>query len=116
LDDDILLEKDACALSFREDLITKDFFPFAGKAYCEDLFHSHHRKLKGIRSWIVTTTKVFTDEPVSRLSKEIVEKEIAIRRYYVDLSHGPRWRLFIYEIFCRIRSFLYSLRKEPTDK
>ncbi|MDB5211058.1 MAG: hypothetical protein JWQ30_1885 [Sediminibacterium sp.] len=104
----------ACALSFRDELITDDYFPFTGKAYCEDLFHSYYRRIKGIRSWIVTNTRVYTDEPVSRLDKEIVNKEIEIRRYYVKLVNGPRWRLFIYEVFCRARSFFYSLTKKPS--
>jgi hypothetical protein len=98
----------ACVLSFRDELITEDFFPFPGKAYCEDLFHSYFRKRKGTKLWIATRVRVYTEEPVSRLAREIVDKEIPIRRYYVKLTDGPQWRLRIYEGFCRVRSYFNS--------
>lgn len=34
-----------CVLCFREDLIKEDYFPFAGKAYSEDIIHSFLRKI-----------------------------------------------------------------------
>lgn len=101
----------ACVLAHRNELITEDYFPFSGKAYCEDILHSFFKKQKGTRLWVATRVRVFTDEPASRLSKKIVEKEIPIRRYYVSLSNGPMWRLYIYETFCRLRSFFYSFTK-----
>jgi hypothetical protein len=104
----------ACALAHKNELVTEDYFPFPGKAYCEDILHSFFKKQKGTHLWIATRVRVLTDEPVSRLSKEIVNKEIPIRRYYVTLNNGPMWRLYIYEAFCRARSFFYSLtNKEP---
>lgn len=102
----------ACALAYKNELITEDYFPFKGKAYCEDILHSFFKKQKGTRLWIATRVRVFTDEPMSRLSRDIVDKEIPIRRYYVSLSNGPMWRLYIYETFCKLRSFFYSFTKE----
>lgn len=32
----------------RENLVKRDFYPFNGKAFCEDLYHSHYLKKKGI--------------------------------------------------------------------
>jgi hypothetical protein len=101
----------ACVLAYKNELVTEDYFPFPGKAYCEDIIHSFFKKQKGIRLWVATKVKVFTDEPVSRLAMEIVDKEIPIRRYYVSLSNGPMWRLYLYERFCKLRSFFYSLNK-----
>ncbi|NCI49046.1 glycosyltransferase [Sediminibacterium roseum] len=97
-----------CVLAYKDDLVTENYFPFKGKAYCEDILHSFFKKQKGTRLWVATRTRVYTDEPASRLSRAIVDKEIPIRRYYVSLSNGPMWRLFIYETFCKIRSFFYS--------
>jgi len=97
-----------CVLSFKENLVLEDFFHFTGKAYCEDVYHSFFRKQAGTRSWVVTQVKVFIEEPEPEFSKHAVEKVIAIRRYYLKLIHGPQWRLFLYEIFCRIRSKFYA--------
>lgn len=41
-----------CVACFREDLITEDFYPFNGKAYFEDLIHSHLRRGKGLNHWV----------------------------------------------------------------
>ena len=101
-----------CVLSFREDLILTDFFPFTGKAYCEDIFHSYYRTLAKTNSWVVTNVKVYIDEPIPEFSKGIVEKVIAIRQEYLKLIQGPKWRLFLYETYCRIRSMLSKVYKE----
>jgi hypothetical protein len=95
-----------CVLSYKEDLVFDQFFPFTGKAYCEDVFHSYYRSLAKTKSWVVTGVKVFIDEPIPEFKKEVVEKVIAIRRKYLQLIDGPQWRLYFYELFCRIRSRL----------
>ncbi|MBV9988354.1 MAG: glycosyltransferase family 2 protein [Chitinophagaceae bacterium] len=97
-----------CVLSFREDLVLEDFFPFSGKAYCEDVIHSFYRTRMGITSWVATRIKVFIDEPEPEFSRNIVDKVIDIRRYLLKLTGGPAWRLGIYEAFCKLRSFLYT--------
>jgi glycosyltransferase involved in cell wall biosynthesis len=100
-----------CVLSFREDLVTEDFFPFTGKAYCEDIFHSYHRKLRGLKLWVVIRIRVYIEEPVPEFSKEAIEKVIAIRRHFLGLIDGTKWRLSLYELFCRIRGNIYSSKK-----
>lgn len=99
----------ACALCFREDLVLDDYFPFEGKAYCEDIFLSYYRSQAKLKSWVVTKTKIFTVETPPDYSIETVTKTIAIRRYYLQLIHGRQWRLFLYETFCILRSRIYSL-------
>ncbi len=97
-----------CVLSFKDDLILEDFFPFTGKAYCEDVYHSFFRKQAGTKSWVATRVKVFIEKPEPEFSKLAVEKVITIRRYYLSLISGPQWRLFLYETFCRLRSRFYK--------
>ena len=97
-----------CVLSFREELITKDFFPFTGKAYCEDIFHSYYRAQAGIISWVAKEIRVYIEEPVPEFNKAAVDKVIAIRRNFIRLSNGPKWRLSIYEWFSRIRGAIFT--------
>ena len=97
-----------CVLSFKEDLVLEDFFPFMGKAYCEDLYHSFFRRQAGTRSWVAAKVKVFIEKPEPEFSRQAVEKVITIRRHYLTLIKGPKWRLFLYEIFCRLRSRFYE--------
>ena len=35
-----------------KDLVMEDYFPFEGKAYCEDLIHSFFLKKKGLKLYI----------------------------------------------------------------
>lgn len=37
-----------CVLHFRDNLVKENFFPYPGKAYCEDLLHSYHLMKKGV--------------------------------------------------------------------
>ena len=98
-----------CVLAYKEDLILADFFPFAGKAYCEDVIHSYFRRAANNRLWVACGVRVHIEEPEPEFSKGAVEKIIQIRRYYLKLIHGPQWRLSVYELFCKIRSAVYSV-------
>lgn len=97
-----------CVLSFRQDLVLNDYFPFEGKAYCEDIFLSYHRSLANTRSWVTTKIKIFTAETPADFSRKTVKKIIAIRRHYLRLIHGPQWRLFLYERICLLRSWFHT--------
>lgn len=98
-----------CVLSFREDLVLEDYFPFEGKAYCEDLFLSYYRSKMHLKSWVAPRIKIFTELTPPEYDIQTVEKVIAIRRVYLKLTGGPQWRLWLYDIFCRMRSRIYSL-------
>ena len=100
-----------CVLSFREDLVLNDFFPFPGKAYCEDVIHAYFRTAADKTSWVATGVRVYIDEPKPDLNREAVKKIIKIRRYYLQLTDTSQWRLFLYESFCRIRSKLHHLKE-----
>jgi glycosyltransferase involved in cell wall biosynthesis len=86
------------------DLVLQDFFPFEGKAYCEDVFHSFYRALAHTKMWVAINVKVYIDEPIPEFGKTAVEKVIRIRKKYLSLINRPGWRLFFYEFFCRMRS------------
>jgi len=98
-----------CVLAYKDDLILADFFPFAGKAYCEDVIHSYFRRAADNRLWVACGVRVHIEEPEPEFSKSAVGKVIQIRRYYLNLIHGPQWRLSVYELFCKIRSAVYSV-------
>ena len=42
-----------CVMHFRDNLIKENYFPYKGKAYCEDLLHSHHLIKKGVSLKVV---------------------------------------------------------------
>jgi glycosyltransferase involved in cell wall biosynthesis len=63
-----------CVLSYREDLVVDDFFPFEGKAYCEDVIHSYFRRIKGTQLWVASGIKVYIEEPEPEFSRNAVKK------------------------------------------
>jgi hypothetical protein len=70
-----------CVLTRRADLITDDFYPFSGKAYCEDLLHSRLRQNRGITQAVSINLAVVIDNPTG---------ELTLRQLY-PLTIG-RWR------------------------
>jgi len=91
-----------CVLSFKNDLIRDSFFPFPGKAYCEDNIHSLLRKGKGIRHWVVPDARCAIEVPKSDFPDAAWRGSTMARLYCTRLSHGSRWRAEIYSAFLRL--------------
>lgn len=70
-----------CILHRRENLIFEDFYPYAGKAYAEDLLHSFLLSEKGIRFWVVkgAQCQIEVDALPRQLSDAL--RESRARRY-----------------------------------
>lgn len=97
-----------CVLCFKDDLITEEFFPYSGKAYCEDLIHSFLRTKRGIRLWVIPSAKCSIDAPISELGTPFISAQFQARRYFVKLSGGSVWRLAICEFFSALKQALSS--------
>lgn len=52
-----------CVLHHKNNLVTHNFFPLGGKAFCEDLFHSMILKGKGIYFFVVKEACIGLEEP-----------------------------------------------------
>ena len=76
-------------LSF-EDIISENYFPFKGKAYCEDLIHSFLLKKKGIKLFLSNQIS-FNTEIISyrslnlRSFRQLIFNDFKIRNYYRKL-------------------------------
>ena len=51
----------------KKDCLDYDYFNLPGKAYCEDLIHSHHLKKNGLKLYI--TNQIFFKTPVKSYRK-----------------------------------------------
>jgi hypothetical protein len=85
-----------CVVCHREDLITEAFFPFTGKAYCEDLVHSLLRRNRGIRLRVLAGAYCMTPAAPLSFSWSSVQSEIQARIYVVKLSGGKLWRMVLW--------------------
>jgi glycosyltransferase involved in cell wall biosynthesis len=95
-----------CVLSYKEDLITENFFPNKGKAYCEDFIHSYLRSVKGIQHWVVPEAECLISFPEAVASRDEKLASVKARRYFVDISRRSLIRLKMYEFFSWIVSII----------
>lgn len=51
-----------CVLQYRSNIINFNYFPFNGKAYCEDIYHSMYLTEKGINLYFHNTARIWLSE------------------------------------------------------
>lgn len=92
-----------CVIHFRENLVTENFFPYEGKAYCEDLLHSHHLTKKGVRLKVNLSAHCSL-ENVSTASYGIkafiktISADYRVKKYFVRLSSRSYLRMHLYYV------------------
>jgi hypothetical protein len=92
-----------CVMHHRENLIEEDFYPFEGKAFCEDLYHSHFLKKKGV-DLLVEPRAVCWFEPVPAT-------DFGLRDFFRDLRCDHRARRHFVRLTSRslVRMHLHYL-------
>lgn len=94
-----------CVLSYREDLIQENFYPFAGKAYSEDVIHSLLRRKRGITHAVILRATCRTGSQPFTLDVRSIKADMRARMYVVQLGSGKVWRLlawFAFDHFKRV--------------
>ena len=92
-----------CILHRRENLIVKNYYPFSGKAYAEDLFHSLLLKEKGVI--LVRSGKAICDLDFTSSSYQGIVKQIEL---YIDYCRAMR-KLIRSSQRSRFRFYLFIL-------
>jgi glycosyltransferase involved in cell wall biosynthesis len=98
-----------CVLHRRENLILKDFYPYKGKSYCEDLIHSFLLRQAGVGLYVNTNAKC-TAFLISRpsLINELVP-DFKIRLYFVNIAGLSKVRMLIHYVMYIIRSIAVNI-------
>jgi hypothetical protein len=87
-----------CVLCMRQDLVTDNYFPFPGKAYCEDVIHSVLWRRKGVSLFILAKIYCCIDAVVPIDDSQAIKADYRARKYLVDLNGGSRWRCLLYTL------------------
>jgi len=92
-----------CVMHETKNLIMDNFYPFAGKAYSEDMFHSHFINNKDIQMIISNEAKIFVDFPIlsmKNFSILVKEQFYAFRAHsaYVKLADKSLLRFLLFSI------------------
>jgi len=92
-----------CVLCYQNELVTESFYPFDGKAFCEDLVHSLLRRERGTQLWVMSKAICLTSGVRVGDSLLSIGTEMKHRRYVVRLSGGKEWRLGLWAIVDTIK-------------
>jgi glycosyltransferase involved in cell wall biosynthesis len=104
-----------CVLHRKENLVLENFYPFPGKAYCEDLMHSHILESRGISLVVDSTARCFIDAPIDfnmnlRLFATGLYFDYRARKFYVKSRCLNLTRMHFYYLL-RVLKFLYRFLK-----
>lgn len=100
----------------KEDIITKNYFPFKGKAYCEDLIHSFYLKKNGVKLYV--SKKVFFNTEVQSYRDldlagfiNLIRHDLVIRNYYRKLIKNKLLPFLIAYSFIVISFFCTKIKR-----
>jgi hypothetical protein len=101
-----------CALHRRENLVLENFYPFSGKAFCEDIPHSLLLRQRKIRLIVVPQALCGVElVSPSSIGTQAFWKEIRgdfrARSYYMRLTGRNRGRMYIFYVL-RVCRYIYK--------
>ena len=74
-----------CCLHHRQNLLLDSFYPFPGKAFCEDLIHSFYLRQRNIRLFVTNSAFCKIDYPSLPLSRHDIFCDIRARFFFNKL-------------------------------
>jgi glycosyltransferase involved in cell wall biosynthesis len=103
-----------CVLSYKQDLVLEQFYPFPGKAYNEDLIHSILRRRQNITHWVVSQAKCSTDIFWNIRQFDDLKKDIKSKRYILDLMNSnTSFRFKIWLMIEYLKESMKRITKRP---
>ena len=101
-----------CVICHREDLVTEDYYPFAGKAFGEDLVHSVLWRKQGTRLWIHLDASGTTSVAPMLFNWQTEKTILRVHEYIVKLTGGNNWQLKLwYALHISKKIILIGLRR-----
>lgn len=83
-----------CVMHLRKNLILRNYFPFEGKAYCEDLFHSFELRKRNIDLYINPQATAFLElnskktnlyDFIKELKKDLLIRKQLVKKYNLNI-------------------------------
>lgn len=102
-----------CVMHKRENLFLKEYYPFSGKAYCEDLIHSYWLSRQDLNLYISSRAKAsIVVNSLADVSPKLFLKHLIAdfkaRSFLLDLRKQNKYRMYL---FYALEIMIYSLRK-----
>jgi hypothetical protein len=101
-----------CVLHRKENLVLENFYPFPGKAFCEDIIHSFWLRQRKIRLLVVPQARcglelVSPADSGWRAFWKEIRGDFQARSYFMDLSARKKGRMYIFYAL-RICRYIYK--------
>ena len=77
-----------CILHYKKNLYLNNYYPFTGKAYCEDLIHSYFLRNNKIRLYVLKKSHCFTEIPYLPSSFEELKKYLNVQKYFTKILNN----------------------------
>ena len=100
-----------CVLHHSDQVYLDNFYPFEGKAYSEDLFHSFYLKKSGINLYSNTKTFCHLDWPPEHRTRLVQREEKNVLKYFIKLSGRSLFRFKIYNYYLILIKVFNYLKK-----
>ena len=92
-----------CVMHHRNNLIFDNYYPFGGKAYCEDLIHSYYLNQKGIKLFVNTAARCYIVKVVNSKSPvsgylDALRADYIVRKHFVRLRDKSIVRMYFHYV------------------
>ena len=101
-----------CVLHYNKSTIKENFFPFSGKAFCEDLMHSFLLRENSIKLWVCKNSSCKTEHAYFPNQKKEIIQYLEAFKYLQKLRNKRIARFWIWYFLNLLRSQLLSQRPE----
>jgi GT2 family glycosyltransferase len=95
-----------CLMHHRNNLITENFFPFPGKAFCEDLIHSFLLRQSGVSIYVTKNSLCYTEISTNSYNLKSFFLDSRARSYFVALSGLSKIRFTLWCVLDYFRRFI----------
>ena len=99
-----------CILHYKNQLITSNFYPLDGKAFCEDLMHSLFLRRNGTRLNVTKKARVMCDTTEVRFSFEQMKRDVLARVHFLRLQGRVPARFWLWAIVSSFRRAITYLK------
>ena len=87
-----------CIMHRRENIVLEDYYPYSGKAYFEDLIHSHILKYSGVSLFVAIKAKCMVEINPRLSFKGELYRDFKARLYFVKMAKLSIVRMCIHYI------------------
>ena len=105
-----------CVMHARQNLILWNFYPFSGKAYAEDIYHSYYLSEKGVKLYVARKAKCWIkiqDDSVRSVVDQIsiMKHDFRAKKEWQKLTNSQNPRIYLYYLLCFFGFFLKKLKR-----